>query len=73
MLEFLNRYISKSGYRSGWKGFYYSFMMAAYRMTQAIKIREMQMGLDDGASEGRYQRIAEEIAGQYELVQERLR
>jgi glycosyltransferase involved in cell wall biosynthesis len=66
VLEFLNRYFRKSGYRSGWRGFYYSFMMAAYTMTQAVKIREMQMGMDAEGSAERYQKIADAIIGNYE-------
>lgn len=66
VFEFLKRYFHKSGYRAGWRGFYYSFMMAAYRMTQAVKVREMQLGLDNDGSAARYQEIAAGIIGNYE-------
>jgi glycosyltransferase involved in cell wall biosynthesis len=68
LAEFLNRYLRKAGFLSGWRGFYYSFMMAAYRMTQAVKIREIQMGCDNDRSAQHYQQIANEIISQYETV-----
>jgi glycosyltransferase involved in cell wall biosynthesis len=64
--EFLDRYLRKAGYRSGWRGFYYSFMMAAYRMTLAAKIREIRSGCDSEGSAALYQRIAKEIVSRYE-------
>lgn len=63
IFEFFNRYVRKSAYRSGWKGFYYAFMMAVYRMTQNVKIREHQACDDSGDP---YQKIATEIVRQYE-------
>jgi glycosyltransferase involved in cell wall biosynthesis len=71
--EFLDRYLRKSGYRSGWRGFYYSFMMAAYRMTQAAKIREIRSGCDSEGSAALYQRIAGEIVNRYESAEDRVR
>ncbi len=66
--EFLMRYLWKSGYRSGWKGFYWAFMMAAYRMTQNVKVRELQACDNTGDP---YQRIAEKIVSQHEPVADR--
>jgi glycosyltransferase involved in cell wall biosynthesis len=68
-LEFLKRYLGKSGYLSGWRGFYYAFMMAAYRMTQAVKIREMQLRCNEENSAARYQEIAQEIVARYQSAQ----
>jgi len=65
LAEFLNRYVRKSGYKDGWRGFYYAFMMAAYRMTQAVKIREMQTGCDEEGSTKKYQSIAAAILLEY--------
>jgi glycosyltransferase involved in cell wall biosynthesis len=65
LAEFLNRYIRKQGFRDGWRGFYYAFMMAAYRMTQNAKIREMQSGCDEDGSAKEYQKIAEQVLLQY--------
>jgi glycosyltransferase involved in cell wall biosynthesis len=69
MLEFLRRYLTKSGYLSGWRGFYYAFMMAAYRMTQAVKIREMQLHCNEENSSARYQEIARGIVARYQSAQ----
>lgn len=66
VMAFLNRYLRKGGYLSGWRGFYYSFMMAVYRMTQAVKIREFQAGCDSSGSTEYYQRIADKIISQYQ-------
>ncbi len=63
LMDFLNRYVRKAAVFDGWKGFYYAFMMAVYRMTQNVKIREMQAC--DGAIDP-YQRIAEEVVSRYE-------
>ena len=41
--EFINRYFRRQGFRDGWPGFYYSFLMAFYRMTQAMKLREIHL------------------------------
>jgi glycosyltransferase involved in cell wall biosynthesis len=66
LAEFLRRYLWLRGYRSGWRGFYYSFMMAAYRMTQAVKIREIQMGCDNDLSASQYQEAAARILSGYQ-------
>ena len=58
---FLYHYVRKAGFRDGWRGFYYSFMMATYRMTQSVKIREVNSGCDDVGSTRIYQEIARKV------------
>jgi glycosyltransferase involved in cell wall biosynthesis len=65
MLEFLKRYLKMGGYKDGWRGFYYSFMMAAYRMTQNVKIKEIQTGCDEEGATRTYQAIAANILREY--------
>lgn len=71
--EFFDRYVRRLGCLSGWRGFYYSFMMAAYRMTQAVKIEEIQSRCDDDGSAESYRRIAEEIVSRYPPATDRVR
>jgi len=65
LVEFLNRYLRKGGYMDGWRGFYYSFMMAAYRMTQNVKIKEIQTGCDEEGATVVYRDIAASILREY--------
>jgi glycosyltransferase involved in cell wall biosynthesis len=65
VVEFLKRYLKKGGYKDGWRGFYYSFMMAAYRMTQNVKIKELQTGCDEEGATRTYQNIAANILREY--------
>lgn len=46
--EFLKRYLYRQGFRDGWNGFYYCLLMLVYKLTVAIKLRELEC---DGASE----------------------
>jgi glycosyltransferase involved in cell wall biosynthesis len=64
--EFLRRYVWLGGFRSGAHGFYYSFMMAAYRMTLSFKVREIQLRRDEEGSTLRYEEIARRILAEYE-------
>jgi hypothetical protein len=65
LMEFLNRYLWKRAFLDGWKGFYYAFMMSVYRMTQNVKIRELQASGREGASDS-YEQIAGQIVNQHE-------
>ena len=67
-VEFLKRYIWKRGFLSGAPGLYFSFMMAAYRMTQAFKLREIQLRCSEESATARYQEIARGIVQEYESV-----
>jgi glycosyltransferase involved in cell wall biosynthesis len=59
-VEFLKRYVLLSGFRDGWNGLYYSFLMVIYKMTVLAKMRELEEGLTVEGIRDRYQAIAEE-------------
>jgi glycosyltransferase involved in cell wall biosynthesis len=63
--EFLNRYIRRQGFRDGWPGFYYSFLMAFYRATQAMKLREIERAGSPQVIRDGYQAIADEHLSHY--------
>jgi glycosyltransferase involved in cell wall biosynthesis len=69
--EFLRRYIRLEGFRSGAAGFYFSFMMAAYRMTLSFKLREIQSHCTAEGSTVRYEEIASGIIAEYESAGKR--
>jgi len=62
LMEFMNRYVRKSAFLDGWRGFYYAFMMAVYRMTQNVKVRKLQA---NDRSDDTYRRIAHDLVSQY--------
>jgi glycosyltransferase involved in cell wall biosynthesis len=65
-LEFLNRYFRRQGFRDGVPGFYYCFLMLFYRMTQAMKLRELRLtGSAENVRES-FQGIAEQQISRYE-------
>lgn len=64
-LEFINRYIRRQGFRDGLPGLYYSIMMAVYRMTQAMKLRELEVAGSSGAIHTKYQSVADGITSSY--------
>ncbi len=64
--EFTNRYFRYQGFRDGWPGFYYSFLMAFYKMTHAMKLREIQVVGSAEKVRGKYSAIAEEYLAGYE-------
>ena len=57
---FLHRYFWKQGFRDGWDGFYYCFMMLVYRLTTAMKLRDLERVGTAQAVREKYQSIAEE-------------
>jgi len=63
--EFMNRYFRKQGFRDGWPGFYYSFLMAFYRATQAMKLREIDLAGPPETIRDKYKAIAEEYISHY--------
>ncbi len=63
--EFTNRYFRRQGFRDGWPGFYYSFLMAFYRATQAMKLREMDLVGSPEMIRDKYRMIAEAELSQY--------
>lgn len=58
-------YLFKNGYRDGWRGFYCSFMMGVYRMTQTIKLRELRLGCDENGSARHYSELALQVLSEY--------
>ena len=64
--EFVKRYFRYQGFRDGWPGLYYSFFMSFYRMTQAMKLREIDVAGSAEAVRTKYQTIAEEYLAGYE-------
>jgi glycosyltransferase involved in cell wall biosynthesis len=64
LLEFINRYVRRGGFRDGWAGFYYCFMMLVYRMTQAMKLHELKSVGDASSIQSKYQHIAEQLNAQ---------
>lgn len=65
LAAFLYQYLAKGGFRDGWRGFYYSFMMGVYRMTQNVKVKEMASHCDDEGSKSTYREIARQILLKY--------
>lgn len=41
VLEFLNRYFRKQGYKDGWRGFFLSGLMATYHWAKYAKLKEL--------------------------------
>jgi glycosyltransferase involved in cell wall biosynthesis len=68
--EFANRYLRLQGFRDGWPGFYYSCLMAFYRMTQAMKLREIHLSGSAEVVREKYQIMAEEYLSLYGLRNE---
>lgn len=60
-MEFVNRYIRRGGYKDGWAGFYYCFMMLVYRMTAAMKLRDLEIAGDSTVIRAHYRKIAVEL------------
>lgn len=63
--EFLNLYLRKRGYRDGWRGFYLSGLMAAYRWTTYAKLRELESTGGRKAILESYKHEAERIIAGY--------
>ncbi len=71
--EFVGRYFRRQGFRDGWPGLYYSFLMAFYRLTQAMKLREMRLAGSADAVREKYQEIADGYLAGYESQKSRSR
>jgi glycosyltransferase involved in cell wall biosynthesis len=63
--EFARRYVRHQGYKDGWRGFYLSALMAAYRLIVAAKVREWQVNGDRQAVEAAYEAEAEKVLAAY--------
>lgn len=63
--EFVRRYIRFQGYKDGWRGFYLSALMAAYRIVVAAKVREWQANGERRAVEAAYEAAAEKVLAAY--------
>lgn len=65
MGAFVKRYILKKGYRDGWRGFYLSGFMAAYKWITYAKLEERAAGIDADSVQESYRKIAERIVASY--------
>jgi glycosyltransferase involved in cell wall biosynthesis len=63
--EFVRRYVRFGGYKDGWRGFYLSGLMAAYRFVVAAKVRQIQSAGDRAAIESGYADEAEKVLAGY--------
>lgn len=66
VLEFINRYVRRKGCLDGWPGFYYCVLMLFYKMTTAMKLRELNLVGDAAAVRQQYQQEAEKYITEYE-------
>ncbi|WP_276957943.1 glycosyltransferase family 2 protein [Allomeiothermus silvanus] len=65
ILEFLNRYLRRGGYKDGWRGFYLAGLMAMYRWATFAKLAELKAVGERGQVENLYRLEAERILAQY--------
>ena len=65
--EFVRRYLRHGGYKDGWRGFYLSALMAAYRIVVAAKVRELRVNGDRQAVEAAYAAEAEKVLAAYSM------
>lgn len=65
MRELFWRYVTKGGYKDGWRGFYLSLLMALYRVGTAAKLAELKAGMGPGEARNVYRQIAEELLSAY--------
>ncbi|MBX7192351.1 MAG: glycosyltransferase family 2 protein [Sandaracinaceae bacterium] len=63
--EFVDRYVFKRGFLDGWRGFYLSALMAAYRVSTAAKLREIRSGAGRAAVEKAYAEVAHDVLAGY--------
>lgn len=71
VLELLNRYVRKSGYKDGWRGAYLSLLMAFYRLLSAAKLHERYLLGSADDVRGSYQEYAERVLMEYEVPRPR--
>ncbi len=62
---FIGRYLRRGGYRDGWRGFYLSGLMAAYRFIVVAKTEELRRNGNRGRVEVTYGEEAERILAGY--------
>jgi glycosyltransferase involved in cell wall biosynthesis len=65
MKEFISRYIKKSGWRDGWRGFYLSFAMVFYRLSIFSKMKELENLGSAEDIKSLYLKEAERLLAQY--------
>lgn len=63
--EFVGRYLRRGGYRDGWRGFYLSGLMAAYRFITVAKTEELRRNGRPEDVEAGYREEAERILAGY--------
>ncbi|HEX7158707.1 MAG TPA: hypothetical protein VF214_06820, partial [Edaphobacter sp.] len=73
MLAFVDRYIRKRGYRDGWRGFYLSGLMAAYRWISYTKLQEAQCGVTSEAVREAYRDTATLLVDRYQQSDHKLK
>jgi len=65
MKEFISRYIKKSGWRDGWRGFYLSSAMAFYRLSIFSKMKELESLGSAEDIKSLYSKEAQRLLAQY--------
>ncbi len=65
--EFVGRYIRRGGYKDGWRGFYLSGLMAAYRFIALAKAEELRRNGPRADVEATYREEAERVLKGYRL------
>jgi glycosyltransferase involved in cell wall biosynthesis len=65
--EFVGRYLRRGGYRDGWRGFYLSGLMAAYRFIALAKAEELRRNGSRTDVEATYGEEAERVLEGYRL------
>ena len=63
--EFWGRYVRSKGYKDGWRGFYLSALMGAYKLIVAAKVRQLQAIGDRSEIEAAYEAEAEKVLAAY--------
>ena len=63
--EWYRRYITKKGYKDGWRGFYLALAMAFYRLATAAKRVELHRAGTAQTIEQNYATIAESVIAEY--------
>jgi glycosyltransferase involved in cell wall biosynthesis len=63
--EFVGRFLRRGGYKDGWRGFYLSGLMAAYRFIALAKAEELRRNGSREAVEARYREEAERVLKGY--------
>jgi len=69
VLELVNRYVRRAGYKDGWRGTYLSLLMAFYRLLSAAKLHEQYSIGSAESVRRRYQEYAEQVLLEHEIAE----